>query len=348
MIRVARRLPNQIIWVCATVYVYFRSVRIVNSERTWNFIVLKRRTTSLELRYGVDLSTPCLYSCVSTRLGFELDQPSITDAELLLSKILPPKSALALGAVMPQQLQRISELGAASITLVHPDEGFLQQVIDAPKTQDLDVQSSQQAISPMGGDVTVFKNSIDRETGLVSAETLKPLWKNLEQTSQTKVSSIALLDFIHAAITSFNWLIVDRLDGLEVLKAAADCLTELHVIYLRTWNETTTSDLSTSEAAIDFLSANGFVLMARSPERHPALETLLFARNCAGSLQQLAAYEGGEDSEAEKRRKIAQNNLAALEQRYSDLLVKNKKTEKLVAEILARLSRAETALESDD
>lgn len=281
-------------------------------------------------------------------MGFELDQPSITAAELLLSKILPPESVLALGAVMPQQIRRIADLGATSITLAHPDEAFLQQVTEAPKTQDIDLQASRHTISATGGDVTIFKNSIDRETGMVSADALKPLWKNLEQTSETRVSSIALPDFFEAEEATFNWLIVDRLDGLSILKGAAESLTDLNVIYLRAWNETTASDLSTSKAAIAFLEANGFVLMARSPERHPALETLLFARNCAGSLKQLAAYEDGEDTEAEKRRKIAQNNLAALEQRYSDLLAKNKKTEKLVAEVLARLSRAETALESDE
>ena len=249
---------------------------------------------------------------------------------------------------MPQQIRRISDLGATSITLAHPDEAFLQQVTEAPKTQDIDLQASRHTISATGGDVTIFKNSIDRETGMVSADALKPLWKNLEQTSETRVSSIALPDFFEAEEATFNWLIVDRLDGLSILKGAAESLTDLNVIYLRAWNETTASDLSTSKAAIAFLEANGFVLMARRPERHPALETLLFARNCAGSLKQLAAYEDGEDTEAEKRRKIAQNNLAALEQRYSDLLAKNKKTEKLVAEVLARLSRAETALESDE
>lgn len=284
-----------------------------------------------------------------------MDQPSITDAELLLSKILPPESALALGALMPQQLQRIAKLGASSITLSHPDEAFLQQVMDAPKAQDLDLRASSHTISASGGDVTVFKNSIDRETGMVRAEALKPLWKNLEQTSETSVSSITLPDFIEAEEVTFNWLIIDRLDGLSVLKSAGKSIANVDVIYLRAWNETATADLTTSDAAMAFLTANGFVLAARKPERHPALETLLFARNCAASRHRLAsveleleAYKDGKESEAEKRRKIAQNNLAALQQRYSALLAKNKKTEKLVAEMLARLSRAEAALGSDD
>ena len=148
---------------------------------------------------------------------------------------------------------------------------------------------------------------------------------------------------------------VDRLDGLSLIKETKDHISDLDVIYLRTSKDDAAGNLTTSENAVSVLSANGFVLIARTSERHPALETLLFARDCAGAISRLAdmeteleAYRDGKDSDAEKRRKIAQSNLAALEQRYSDLLAKNKKTEKLVADILERLSRAETALGSDE
>ena len=270
-------------------------------------------------------------------MGFELDQPSIAEAELLLGKILPPKSVLALGAVMPQRLQRTSKLGASSIILVQPDETFIQHVSEAPQTQDINLLVKSDVISAAGGDVSVFKNSIDRETGLVSAEDLKPLWKNLEQISESSASSVTLSDFTDTLETKPNWLIVDRLDGLSILKEAKDHLSNLDVIYLRTKKDEGSGSLATSEEAISVLNSFGFVLIARAPERHPALETLLFARDCAGALSRLAdaeieldAYREGKDSDAEKKRKIAQSNLAALEQRYSDLLAKNKKTEKLV------------------
>lgn len=291
-----------------------------------------------------------------------MDQPSIADAELLLSKMLPPKSVLALGALMPQRLQQIAALGASSLVLAHPDDTFIQQVTDAPQAQGLNLRASSQVVSATGGDVAVFKNSIDRESGLISAQALTPIWKNLEQKSDATVSSVTLSDFVSAEETQFNWLLLDRLDGLSVLKGADDGLDALDVIYLRSWSGEGGGELSTSDEAISTLGSLGFVLLARGPERHPALETLLFARDCAGALTRLAsaeldlkayhleleAYRNGKESEAEKRRKITQNNLTALEHRYSDLLAKNKKTEKLVADILARLARAETALDSDE
>ena len=286
---------------------------------------------------------------------FELDQPSIADAELLLSKILPPKSVLVLGAVMPQRLQNTSTLGASSIILVHSDESFVQQVSEAPQTQDLNLLGKSDVISSTGDDVSVFKNSIDRESGLVSAEDLKPLWKNLEQISEATVSSVRLTGFMQTLQTKPNWLIFDRLDGLSLIKEAKDQLGDIDVVYLRTNKDENAGRLATSEEAISTLNSCGFVLIARGPERHPALETLLFARDCAGAISRLAdaeteleAYRDGKESDAEKRRKIAQSNLTALEQRYSDLLAKNKKTEKLVADILERLSRAESALGSDE
>lgn len=291
-----------------------------------------------------------------------MDQPSIADAELLLSKMLPPKSVLALGALMPQRLRQVADLGASSFVLAHPDDAFIQQVTDAPQVQGLNLRASSQVISATGGDVAVFKNSIDRESGLISAQALTPIWKNLVQKSDATVSSVTLSDFVSAEETQFNWLLLDRLDGLSVLKGADNGLGALDVIYLRSWSGEGGGELSTSDEAISALSSLGFVLLARGPERHPALETLLFARDCAGALTRLAAaeldlevhrldleaYRNGKESDAEKQRKITQNNLTALEQRYSELLAKNKKTEKLVADILARLARAETALDSDE
>lgn len=291
-----------------------------------------------------------------------MDQPSTKDAELLLSKIMPPESVLVLGAVMPQRLRHISELGASSIVLVHPDDAFVQQVSEAPQSKDLNLQASSDIISATGGDVMVFKNSIDRESGLTPASALQPLWKNLEQTSEAKAASITLPDFVATIETPPNWLILDRLDGLSLVKEATHDLSNLDVVYVRCWNDEAASNLTTSEEAISVFGSNGLKLIARESERHPALETLLFARDYSSARTNLAAaeldleiyridleaYRNGKESEAEKRRKITQNNLTALEQRYSDLLAKNKKTEKLVADILARLARAETALDSDE
>ncbi|GAB5456206.1 MAG: hypothetical protein Hens2KO_24350 [Henriciella sp.] len=249
---------------------------------------------------------------------------------------------------MPQRLRQVADLGASSFVLAHPDEAFIQQVTDAPQTQGLSLRASSQVISATGGDVSVFKNSIERESGLISAQTLTPIWKNLEQEFDATAPSVTLSDFVSTEETQFNWLLLDRLDGLSVLRDAEESVAALDVIHLRSWKGEAGGELSTSEEAISTLSSKGFVLLARGSERHPALETLLFGRDCSAAVSELKAYREGKDSEPEKRRKIAQSNLSALEQRYSDLLAKNKKNEKLVADILARLSRAERALGSDD
>ncbi|NQY38659.1 MAG: hypothetical protein HRT80_01025 [Henriciella sp.] len=284
-----------------------------------------------------------------------MNQPSITDTETLLGKILPPKSVLALGALMPQRLKHISNLGAPSITLVHSDDVFLQQISDSEQTDSLDLEVRSAVISATGDEVSVFKNSIDRESGLIRADDLRPLWKNLEQISETRVPSVTLPEFTKELETKPNWLILDRLDGLPIIKNSTGLLGDVDVIYMRANSGDAASELSSSEEAISVLGSNGFELIARGSERHPDLETLLFARNCGAALARLTdleaeleAYREGKDSDAEKRRKIAQNNLSKLEERYSALLAKNKKTEKLVADILERLSRAETALGSDE
>ena len=264
-----------------------------------------------------------------------MGQPSITEAETLLSNILPPKSVLALGAVMPQRLKHVSSLGAQSIVLAHLDDIFLQQVSEAAREKELELEVRSVVISATGDEVSVFKNSIDRETGLLGSEDLRPLWKNLEQISEARVSSVTLSEFHQELETKPNWLILDRLDGLSIIKDATDLLSGVDVIYMRARGGEADGQLSSSGEAISVLRSNGFVLMARGSERHPDLDTLLFARNCGAALSRLSeaemeleAYREGKDSDAEKRRKIAQNNLTSLEERYSALLAKNKKTEK--------------------
>ncbi len=213
-----------------------------------------------------------------------MDQPSIADAELLLSKMLPPKSVLALGAVMPQRLRQVADLGASSFVLTHPDDAFIQQVTDAPQVQGLNLRASSQVISATGGDVAVFKNSIDRESGLISAQALTPIWKNLEQKSDAMAPSVTLSDFVSTEEAHFNWLLLDRLDGLSVLRDAEESVATLDVIHLRSWKGEAGGELSTSEEAISTLRSKGFVLLARGSERHPALETLLFGRDCSAAV----------------------------------------------------------------
>ena len=284
-----------------------------------------------------------------------MDQPSIAEAETLVGKILPPKSVLALGAVMPQRLERLSKLGASSIVLVHPDDVFVRQISDAVQIPGLDLEARSDVISATGTEISVFKNSIGRECGLVGAEGLRHLWKNLEQVSETRASSVTLPAYFEALANKPNWLVLDRLDSLSIVKDAPDVLGGIDVIYIRTKSGEAADLMSSSKEASSVLGSHGFAKIARGSEPHPDLETLLFARNCGAAISRLAeaeteleAFREGKDSDAEKRRKIAQNNLTKLEERYAALLAKNKKTEKLVADILERLSRAESALGSDE
>jgi hypothetical protein len=277
-----------------------------------------------------------------------LGQPSITDTEQLLSKILPPKAILVLGAVMPQRLRQLADLGGAEITLAHPDHAFLKHVSEVEALQTLGLTLSKTAISPDGGDVTFYKNSLDRESGLVSAAALTPIWKNLEQVSETKIASSSFQAFVEEAEAPFNWLVIDRLDGLDVLQGAPDGLGLFDVVSIRSWSGETEAKLKTAKQATEFLTTQGFRLIAQAPDRHPSLETLLFAKDYGQIATDLQAYKEGRDSDVEKQRKLAVNNLTALEQRYADLLAKNKATEKLVADILTRLARAESALSADE
>ena len=274
--------------------------------------------------------------------------PSITDTEQLLSKILPPKAVLVLGAVMPQRLRRLAGLGGAEITLAHPDDGFLKSVSEAEVLKTLGLSLSKAAISPNGGEVTFFKNSLDRESGFVSAAALTPIWKNLEQVSETKIASTSLQTFVDASEAPFNWMVIDRLDGLDVLQGATDSLGLFDVVRFRSWSGEAEAELKTAKQATEFLTSQGFRLIAQAPDRHPSLETLLFAKDYGQIASDLQAYKEGRDSDVEKQRKLAVNNLNALEQRYADLLAKNKATEKLVADILTRLARAESALSADE
>ncbi|MFN3213079.1 MAG: hypothetical protein ACE37M_08240 [Henriciella sp.] len=265
-----------------------------------------------------------------------------------MSKILPPKAILVLGAVMPQRLRQLAELGGAEMTLAHPDDGFLKHVSEVEALATLGLTLSKSAISPTGGEVAFFKNSLDRESGFVPASALTPIWKNLEQISETKIASTSLQTFVDEAETPFNWLVIDRLDGLDLLQGAPDGLGLFDVVSMRSWSGEADAELNTTKQVTEFMTTQGFRLVVQASERHPSLETLLFAKDYGQIATDLQAYKDGQDSNVEKQRKLAVNNLNALEQRYADLFAKNKATEKLVADILTRLARAESALSADE
>lgn len=280
-----------------------------------------------------------------------MGEPNVADAEALLSKVLPPQYILVLGAIMPQRLKELGSLSNARLTVVHADQVYVKQLSDAPALQNVEIKTENTAISPDGGKVAFYTNSLERESGFVSADALKPIWKNLEVVSKKDCPSVSLGGFLENQNTTFNWLISDRLDSLSVFEGSPESLQNLDVVVIRSCEGETEGLLKSSAQACEFMSKHGFQLIGRSPERHPALETLLFARDLSLQISQLKdtaeRYELGEDTDAVKQKKIAQNNLSALEQRYSELLAKNKRTEKLVADILTRLSRAESALDPD-
>jgi hypothetical protein len=135
--------------------------------------------------------------------------------------------------------------------------------------------------------------SLKTESGLLPAESLRPLWPNV-QTVSTTLRAVVTLDQVLAAAWPANvgapdWLWVDTWPSVAVLQGAERTLRTTQVLVVRVALPPVDQgalQACSYKAAHEWLARKGYVSVSVIESRHPMTGWALFVRDSAATLEQ--------------------------------------------------------------
>ena len=127
------------------------------------------------------------------------------------------------------------------------------------------------------------------ESGLVEPEVLRPLWQNLQTVAGQRRETMSIEEFLRSNIEPWaagrlNWVNIDCLPALSILRGAGDYLSQWNVVMARAvLDEALLSDrVEIGREALDaFMVARGFLSVGLEPERHPGIGKIVYLRDLA-------------------------------------------------------------------
>jgi len=157
-------------------------------------------------------------------------------------------------------------------------------------------------------EVTFYHLSLKSMSGLVEADRLTRFWKNIKNKREEQVLTKTLDDFYFDIeknqANPVNWLCLDSLQTLTVLKGAGKSIESFQGLILRMLVEESdaSENLGCSESEVDyFLNSNSFMRVAEFETRHPAFIYGLYIRDLSKDVVKVTEML---QIETGKRRKL--------------------------------------------
>ncbi|MFN5746291.1 MAG: hypothetical protein ACK443_09440, partial [Methylococcaceae bacterium] len=147
-----------------------------------------------------------------------------------------------------------------------------------------------QAVSDHDGDALYYIASNAAENGLLDPDSLSHYWPNL-QAVESHSRAVYRLDSLLLAgdmVETPDWLIIDCLPSLTILKGARQSLETCSVVWVRAILEPQQDNVNDAGLASirDYLEARGFDCLGVAEALNPGLGTAIFVKNWRGCAQQ--------------------------------------------------------------
>jgi hypothetical protein len=177
----------------------------------------------------------------------------------------------------------LKESVAKSVKLVEADEDCFRQLRRTTEGQP-SWFLSQQLIAPDGGSALFHKTSVPCENGLLHPDQLSDLWPRISSRESVELDAITLAQVMEDLPSPADWLFIDCLPALPLLRGAMDFMSGVNVIVARV-----TAEPSAANADIDSLAEamadSDFQLLTFEPNRNPQTGHALFVRNFGAAAQ---------------------------------------------------------------
>jgi hypothetical protein len=147
-----------------------------------------------------------------------------------------------------------------------------------------------QTLSDHDGDALYYIASNAAESGLLDPDSLSHYWPNL-QAVESHSRPVRRLDSLLPArdtVENPDWLIIDCLPSLTILKGASQSLETCSLVWVRAILEPQPDDIHGAGLASirDYLEARGFDCLSVAEALNPGLGTAIFVKNWRDCAQQ--------------------------------------------------------------
>lgn len=206
----------------------------------------------------------------------------------ILARVFPLKGAIVVGAGLGQGpwFDFLSAAKVNRVLLVEAQDDYAKQ-LERLYADQQGWQIKQKVLSSSNELATFYQLSSRHESGLLPAEHLKILWPNISDKGQWDCQTTTLDDL--AMDLEANWLFVDCLPALPILKGAKQWLHSADLVVVRSLlNETTDSIKESSALVLDnYLGQLGFTCIGQDVRQHPMISHRIYLRDYAGALRNL-------------------------------------------------------------
>ncbi len=214
---------------------------------------------------------------------------------------MPQPTAIALDSWLVSLAQWLSPQQIAYLGVNPP-------VILQTALKGLQLHRLTQVVAEQTGPIMWHKASNPLESGLVPPERLQHYWQNLKTVVSQSVLAISLDEALLAQSTLPQWLWVDRLPALAILRGAPIALSHATAVIARVVISETDAPADADLTAVQaYMQRCGFVLAGVQPERNPALGVALFFKDYAKlALVNAQLAQGADKTIASLQEEVAQ------------------------------------------
>jgi hypothetical protein len=185
-------------------------------------------------------------------------------------------------------------------------------------------QVREAVLSDMNAEGVFYLASNPVESSLLAPESLTGLWKNIRSRKQVSCECRTLaseLEAIGLAPGSINWLVVDCVPALPILRGAEDWLASIEVLAVRAvLGEGMTAGSGATRSEIDaFLIPAGYKCVGVRPEAHPAIGLVVYARDWRAIARQRESESHEQRRQADEWRKSSMELQALADDRLRNM-----------------------------
>lgn len=237
-------------------------------------------------------------------------------------RILAPITGLVhVGAGTGQAIVRYMDWNIPSAVLIEADESYHDK-LSAIASEFHEWSAHIALLSDQENEKIFHFTTNSNENSVLTPESLSNLWRNLKAKEQIRVNAItldSLLTGLNHQPENMNWVVIDCLPALPILRGASKHLNNMDVIIARViLDDTKLHTPGVSKVEVDaFLSEHGYRCVASEEELHPAVGMALYVRNWKPShlahtqdIQKTSALQSEAISQLQKKTE-EQTKLAA-------------------------------------
>ena len=278
---------------------------------------------------------------------------SIASSFDVVAALYPPQGVLHIGAHGHDVVSPYTKLNVSKLCLVEARKDKADELSASLELRD-DIQVLHAVIAEAAGQAIFHQASLAKESGLISPNALSQFWQNLTSMHEETVETTTIETLLSRLEEGpdevpFNWLIVDCLPGLPILKGAGDRLKNFDIIIVRTigGEQSSLGLAGCAQSAVSaFLADNGFRVVGEVCELQKEIVHVTFVQDWKCThIRSLIGYESAL-ADKDKKRDAAVQGLETKQTRLEGALKQVIEENKIFRSALERMGVPKDTLQN--